>query len=662
MTRTLFTYASPEPENPVTGNNTVETAGLAEFVGAFVFTENPGEQVIYRQSAFFGEVDSTFRLTGPPLDETDIVTFPVGAWTEALTIGFQIQDLPTSIDAALEVANGGNHYSGVFVDLAVPETGIMLDVNYGAYAADFTDTYDAVSAASLALNEAGLVTASFMSDVTYANRLYDYDDILGAVSLTRAALQDGTFPRPAQAFRDSALAEIATLRSDLEADSYGDADLAAAREAVIAALDALAAAMEDFFSFEYVLNGEEVDLDTIPELALEGSTLNWQTVLPTDGTELRVVIYGGVNLSYDIGTIESVPLNYGFGADTASYRVLGPAPATDGDDSLTGTAAADSFDGLAGNDTLVGGDGNDTLTGNLGDDLLLGENGSDVLFGGPGNDTLDGGAGADLLYGALGDDLVIGGTGADRVELGAGNDRFQDEAEIGPAGRDTVFGGSGDDTLTSLGGGDDLYGQTGSDSLTGSAEADRLFGGGGSDTLIGGAGADTVQGGNGRDRAQLGQGSDVYRDTGQGGVNGQDTVFGGNGGDDLQTGGGNDVLYGQRGRDTLSGGKGADKLFGGGGADVLGGGNGADTLTGGNGNDTLTGGRGPDTFVFAPGSGADVITDFTAGVDTLRINVAASAVSTQQAGSDTLVTWTGGSVRLEDVNASALSPGDFDLL
>ena len=45
---------------------------------------------------------------------------------------------------------------------------------------------------------------------------------------------------------------------------------------------------------------------------------------------------------------------------------------------------------------------------------------------------------------------------------------------------------------------------------------------------------------------------------------------------------------------------------------------GGDTLTGGTGNDTLTGGDGADVFIF-DGKGTDVVTDYTAGQDTLKI-------------------------------------------
>lgn len=86
---------------------------------------------------------------------------------------------------------------------------------------------------------------------------------------------------------------------------------------------------------------------------------------------------------------------------------------------------------------------------------------------------------------------------------------------------------------------------------------------------------------------------------------GKDWLFGGSGNDGLKGGAGKDVLYGGRGNDDLNGGAGNDMLYGG---------KGDDRLEGGKGNDRLTGGEGVDTFVFKPGFGHDVITDYNGDV------------------------------------------------
>lgn len=72
--------------------------------------------------------------------------------------------------------------------------------------------------------------------------------------------------------------------------------------------------------------------------------------------------------------------------------------------------------------------------------------------------------------------------------------------------------------------------------------------------------------------------------------------------------------------DTLIGGAGADKLYGNAGKDSLIGGDGNDSLWGGKGADILVGGKGNDVFVYSKGDGKDVITDYTAGQDKIKIS------------------------------------------
>jgi len=77
------------------------------------------------------------------------------------------------------------------------------------------------------------------------------------------------------------------------------------------------------------------------------------------------------------------------------------------------------------------------------------------------------------------------------------------------------------------------------------------------------------------------------------------------------------VLKGTANGDVLVGRGGNDRLTGGLGNDILDGGAGNDRIDGGAGDDTLTGFSGKDTFVFAEGSGNDVITDFELGLDVI---------------------------------------------
>ncbi|MBS7542959.1 ExeM/NucH family extracellular endonuclease [Ancylobacter oerskovii] len=273
--------------------------------------------------------------------------------------------------------------------------------------------------------------------------------------------------------------------------------------------------------------------------------------------------------------------NLDYREDTVSDGA--PIAGTPGDDVLVGSdeaeyivggAGDDALSGLGGDDRLEGGRGDDVLSGGAGDDKLFGEDGDDLLDGGVGNDLLKGGAGADRLAGGLGDDRLDGGAGADLLE--------------GQAGDDTLLGQAGDDHL--------LGGQ-GNDTLNGNEGDDLLEGGNGNDHLLGGQGADQLIGGNGNDRLSGGDGDDLL----EGGI-------------------GNDQLAGGEGSDVLVGGLGDDRLWGGEGDDVLEGGIGNDTLKGGAGDDLLTGGLGADSFVFQPGAGTDIVTDFTAGEDLIAFS------------------------------------------
>lgn len=96
------------------------------------------------------------------------------------------------------------------------------------------------------------------------------------------------------------------------------------------------------------------------------------------------------------------------------------------------------------------------------------------------------------------------------------------------------------------------------------------------------------------------------------GFEGHDTLVGGNDHDILHGNEGNDRLHGNAGNDNLRGGQGNDLVFGGRGDDRLYGDLGNDTVSGDRGNDTIHGGAGADDFLIGPGSGLDLIADFSA--------------------------------------------------
>ena len=164
---------------------------------------------------------------------------------------------------------------------------------------------------------------------------------------------------------------------------------------------------------------------------------------------------------------------------------------------------------------------------------------------------------------------------------------------------------------------------------------DRIYLYGGDDVFFTGSNTDTIFGGNGND--SISGGDDA------------DSLLGGNGDDVMDGGSGADVAYGGWGRDTITGGGGADTLMG-----SLG----QDSLEGGTGADRLTGGRDADLFVFAAGSGADIITDFENGVDRIRIaGVGVDAILAQ--GHDTLIQFGSDTILVLGVSADQITPDDF---
>ncbi len=137
---------------------------------------------------------------------------------------------------------------------------------------------------------------------------------------------------------------------------------------------------------------------------------------------------------------------------------------------------------------------------------------------------------------------------------------------------------------------------------------------------------------------------------------GSDFLYGGAGKDTLKGGAGNDKLYGNAGHDKLSGGLDNDDLFGNRGNDSLFGGAGRDVLDGGLGNDELSGGFGLDTFVFGKKQGDDVIRDFEADHDLVKLN-GQTYTAVENADGDAVFELSGGGsvtllgVALEDVKS-----------
>lgn len=290
--------------------------------------------------------------------------------------------------------------------------------------------------------------------------------------------------------------------------------------------------------------------------------------------------------------------------DDTSFTVINPYGGDIADNRLKGDGANNAIDARSGDDTVTGGDGDDTI--NLGA-------GNDVAWAGAGdsgNDTVIGDAGNDIIAGGDGDDLLIGGAinSADYRDIAF--TAFEERLD----GNDVLFGGAGNDTL--YGGSPTLDRdpvlETGLPGDGGSTAANALYAGTGDDIAQGSRGGDTIGGGSGNDTLV--------------GLEGHDIIYGGAGdttaanrNDVIRGGEGDDIVFASGGNDNVWGGADNDALFGGAGDDNIWGDGGHDEIYGGAGNDLLNGGSGNDQFFFAEGSGADNISDFDVGDDTLAL-------------------------------------------
>jgi serralysin len=297
-----------------------------------------------------------------------------------------------------------------------------------------------------------------------------------------------------------------------------------------------------------------------------------------------------------------------------------------GNDVLVGNSAANTLTGGGGNDTLIGGLGADTLIGGAGFNTVsyednfgavfvnlttgvgsgnaaagdtysgiqgvIGSSGADTIIGDANGNQLDGGGGDDVLIGALGSDILIGGGGTDTASYGDNQGAVFVNLASGQGFGNAAQG----DTYTSI---ENLTGSIFNDVFIGDSLANRLDGGLGDDILIGGLGADALVGGLGTDTAS-------YEDN-------QGAVF-----VNLATGQG----FGNAAEgDTYSG---IENVTGSVFFDYFIGDAQANVFDGGRGNDTFTGGAGADVFAFTSALNGvinvDTITDFTSGVDRIRLS------------------------------------------
>ena len=393
------------------------------------------------------------------------------------------------------------------------------------------------------------------------------------------------------------------------------------------------------------------------------------------------------------GASDTIRLGLG-GADGSYVRTLNTGP--------FGTEQVVETDVLRSIENVTGSNENENITGNERDNVLDGRGGPDNIDGGLGNDVIIGGAGIDLVSWASHDSLPILPGEIILMSLGAGG------ADGGYTRFELVNGVLQVVETDVLRGVENLAGNSHSEIIIGNEQENGLFGNGGDDTLAGRGGNDTVNGGGGDDTYDFtggGLGTDRFFD--ESGANDRviidsfsqilpsfDGLTTGRDGNDLviilTTGtfrivdhfNGHQIesivardtgqsmvlangLTGGNGSGIIAGGKGAQTLDGRGGDDFLFGNNGSDRLIGGDGNDRLTGGHGGDTFVFGPGFGHDVVTDYS-HADRIEFdggvfqNFQQVHAASHQVGADTVITVdANNSITLLGVNWHSLHPSDF---
>jgi hypothetical protein len=151
---------------------------------------------------------------------------------------------------------------------------------------------------------------------------------------------------------------------------------------------------------------------------------------------------------------------------------------------------------------------------------------------------------------------------------------------------------------------------------------------------------------------------------------GNDTILGGQGVDVLNGNNDNDMIFGGQDEDIINGNNDNNTIFGGQQRDVINGGNGDNFLSGDLGEDTLTGGAGSDRFLLRDVSGADIITDFVDGIDSLALptdnfplqpnGLSFDDLNIFQAEGGTVISYNGNTIAaLTGIDATTITEEDF---
>ncbi len=467
----------------------------------------------------------------------------------------------------------------------------------------------------------------------------------------------------------------------------------------------------------YSVGEGRADLTVQIAAASATSTTSGGYTLETTAGAKTITLSGGglsgaVTVSATIGT-ENLKLDV-VGGNTlqawGSVSVSGPITVLRGLGarglSLTTAGGVQTIHGTSGNDTIDGGAGADQLGGGLGNDSYKADNQGDIVYEaiGAGTDsvtstasyylfanvenlTLTAGAGNIFGVGNVLANVLNGNDGENLLVAGAGNDEVH-----GGAARDAIFGEDGTDNLFGDAGIDYIVAGIGNDTVDGGTDADEIYGEAGDDIISGGAGffSDILVGGDGNDT--------IYGNLASGAAGGTfgelDYLYGNLGNDTFHVDTPFDIVFEQQGEgsDTVYaniagagfylyenietlilegttpfgvGNTTANTITGNAIGNFLLGGAGDDTLNGKAGGDVLFGESGADTFVFESGTGGDVIGDFAAGSDKIKLAgifadfAAAQANFIQNGNVGAINLGNGDLVVLHNVTMSQLTATDF---
>jgi hypothetical protein len=283
------------------------------------------------------------------------------------------------------------------------------------------------------------------------------------------------------------------------------------------------------------------------------------------------------------------------------------------------------------------------------------------------------------LNGTSGDDVFELHGGTDTINGNGGTDTVDLEFSPNPVTVNLVTGTMSGWGTATLNGITQIFGGFNGGTLTGGANTTYIAAPGGDTTINGGPLSTTIVLGSGNDTVHAGAGNDV--------------IFAGSGNNIIDGGGGyNAVSYagtvGFTVVDLYAGawhngtydqlanivnmvaGNSGSILRGDFQDNIIVGGAGADYIDGREGNDTLTGNGGADTFVFRPGVGNAVVTDFShVQGDTIDLSSFGTFSTLQgvlavssQVGANTVIHVSGGMITLDNVAMASLQASDFSFV